>query len=358
MSWQAKVVNRLLRKFVKQRHQRLGVSHDRVLASRQRGAWCARWIIKPLRGTRIEAVESGPVRGEWVRAPAARENRIIYFVHGGAFLIGRPATYRYLVSRLSAEAEACVFSVDYRLAPEHPFPAALNDVCDGWRWLKRRLPRGGRIALAGDSAGGGLALSLLLDLKQRDCRLPVAFAAMSPWVDLTLSGTSVSENLERDPYLAGELLPKVVDLYLQGADPSSLRASPLFGDLAGLPPMAIHASDTEVLRDDSLRLAQRARDQGVDVSLKLWPELPHGFQLFARLVPEGRAALSELGAFLKRHWRDEPPDADAGRNPNTDTRNGCERGNSGTPPGSVRIKDGLSSCVTMENMTFSAGKAR
>lgn len=155
--------------------------------------------------------------------------------------------------------------------------------------------------------------------------MPAAFAAMSPWVDLTLSGGSVRLHRETDPYVAGELLPEVVDFYLQGADPEDFRASPLFGDLESLPPILIHASDDEILLDDSLRLAARAREAGVEASIKLWPRLPHVFHLFSRVLPEGRVALSELGEFMERHWLDEPSNSrpspsDCAGKPNSECR--------------------------------------
>lgn len=305
MSWQARALNRLLRRFVKRRHQRLGVSRERILATRRRGLWCSDWIIRPVSGTRIERVRTNDVTGEWVRAPSAREDRVVYFIHGGAFVIGRPANYRHLASRLSKAAGARVFSVDYRRAPEHAFPAALKDVRTGWHWLEESSGVGKALALAGDSAGGGLALSLMQELKQRAQRLPLAFAGMAPWVDLSLSADSIRLNAERDPYIAAELLPTVAELYLQGADPLDPRASPLFGQFDGLPPMLIHACEDEVLRDDATRLVQRARAAGVDAELELWGALPHGFQLFSQLLPEGRDSLNQLGGFLARHWQGE-----------------------------------------------------
>ena len=304
-SWRARLTNLFLRSLVKPSLRRdLDLRPERIDAVRRRGVWCARWLVKPLKGTVVRPVREAGVHGEWVLAPGVRDDRVVFFVHGGGFMIGSPAIYRHLVSRLSQSAGCAVFSLDYRLAPENPHPAALDDVLRAWHWLTSGPRRALRVAAAGDSAGGNLVLAALLRLAESQQPLPAAVAAMAPWTDLSISGESVSTNRRADPYLPAELLRPVASAYLQGADPRSPEASPLFGDFSRFPPMLIHVGSTEVLLDDARRLERTARQAGVEVMLKTWPGLPHVFQLFSPLVPEGRRSLQELGGFLRQHLAD------------------------------------------------------
>lgn len=301
-SWQARLTNLILRWFVK---PSLGRNEDlisaRIEAVRRRGVWCAKWLIRPIKGTTVRPVSEGGVRGEWVLAPGVRENRAIFFVHGGGFIIGSPAIYRNLVSRLSLAAGCAVFSVDYRLAPEHPYPAPLNDVLEAWRWMTSASLKPDQIAAAGDSAGANLVLATLMRLSGAAEPLPAAVVTMAPWTDLSVSGNSVAKNRLADPYIPAKMLRPVARAYLQGADPVLPETSPLFGDISRFPPMLVHVGSTEVLLDDALRLVDAAKQAGVEVTLKIWHDLPHVFQLFAPFVPEGRQSLEELGGFIQRH---------------------------------------------------------
>jgi acetyl esterase/lipase len=301
-SWQARVTNLFLRLVVKPNLRRdADLRPERIHAVRRRGAWCARWLVKTLDGTLLRPVDEGGVRGEWVLAPGAREDRAVFFVHGGGFIIGSPALYRHLVSRLSQAAGCAVFSLDYRLAPENPYPAALDDVLRAWRWLSSDQIEPSKLAAAGDSAGGNLVLAALMRLSGLEQPLPAAVAAMAPWTDLSVSGDSVSTNRRADPYIPAELLRPVAAAYLKGSDPRAPDVSPLFGDFSRFPPLLIHVGSKEVLLDDALRLERAARHSGVDVTLENWQGLPHVFQLFAPFVPEGRRSLQKLGSFLRRH---------------------------------------------------------
>ncbi len=304
-SLRARLTNLFLRLVIKPSLRRSAdLKPARIAAVRRRGVWCARWLVRPVKGTTVRPVHEAGVLGEWILAPGARQDRVVLFVHGGGFIIGSAAIYRHLVSRLARAAGCAVFSLDYRLAPEHPYPAALEDVLGAWRWLTAgRLPSS-RVALAGDSAGGNLVLSALTRLSGASQSPPAAVALMAPWTDLSISGESVRTNRRADPYLPTEMLRPVAAAYLQGADPKAADASPLFADFAGYPPMLIHVGSTEVLLDDALRLERAARQSGVDVTLKSWPGLPHVFQLFSPLVPEGRRSLQELGGFLRQHLKD------------------------------------------------------
>jgi acetyl esterase/lipase len=301
-SWQARVTNFLLRRFVKRRHRgRRDVLHREILVVRRQTERCEKWLTRPLKGTEVRPVREAGVRGEWVVAAGACRDHGILFVHGGAFMIGSPGIYRHLASRLSAAAGCGVFSVDYRLAPEHPFPAGLDDVLAAWDWLGGSRLEPSRLVAAGDSAGGNLALAALMTLRDSGRPLPAALVTMAPWTDLTLSGASVVANDLADPYLPANLLRPVAELYLNDAGADSPQASPLFGSFAGLPPMLVHVGKQELLLDDSLRLVKAATDDGVQVSLKVWDGLPHVFQLFAPFVPEGRQSLLELGQFARAH---------------------------------------------------------
>jgi acetyl esterase/lipase len=195
---------------------------------------------------------------------------------------------------------------DYRLAPEHLFPAGLEDALASYRWLRQQGIPAEEIVAAGDSAGGGLLLSMLLTLRDAGEALPAAVALMSPWTDLAGTGASVISNTLTDVWFYGESLPIAARLYLGGTPPTHPIASPLYADLHGLPPLIIHASDNEIVRDDSVRFAEKAKSAGVPVQLKVWPGLPHIWQAFIPFLPEARQSLDELAAFL-RQPRAVPP---------------------------------------------------
>lgn len=255
-------------------------------------------------GVRAEACQILGTRALWLRPECSHEGVILY-LHGGAYAAGDAWLYRGLCARIALAARASVLAVDYALAPEAPFPCALEQVCSVWRQLcNEHDPKS--LAIAGDSAGGGLLLGALLKLRDEHASLPAAALALSPWTDLTGSGPSVRNNAERDPYLVSALIRPVAEHYLAGAAASAPYASPLFGELEGLPPLAIHVGSSEILLDDSKRLATKATRAGVDVSLKIWKDLPHVFQLFAPWIPEANKSLEDLGRFASRHMSGRP----------------------------------------------------
>lgn len=220
------------------------------------------------------------------------DGAVVYF-HGGGYVICSPGTHRDLTSRLAAAAKTKLVVVDYRLAPEHPFPAALEDALAVWRALSAEP---GPLAIAGDSAGGGLCLALMLRLRQAEEALPRAAALISPWVDLTVSCASVDTAI--DDYLDRVALERFAAHYLQGIDPRNPEVSPLFADLSGLPPLMVLTGDAEVFRDEDIRLAQDAMAAGTDVTLRVGEGMVHAWPAFAAVVPEGRVAIAEVGAFL------------------------------------------------------------
>ena len=266
---------------------------------RRQVARYAHLIPPPPRGTEVTVVDAGGVKAELVTTRHSRPDRHILHLHGGAYLIGFPALFRDFTWRIAAAARARVLCIDYRLAPEHPFPAALEDALTAYRWLLAEGAAARHVAFVGDSSGGGLALASLMRLRNEGAPLPAAAALLSPWTDLALTGRSLSEFGPSDPMIPVELMPAAVELYLAGADPRSPDASPLYGDAAGLPPTLIQVGSEEALRDDSVRMAERLKAAGCEVEIEVWPRMFHVWQMFARIVPEARAAIAHIGAFLQ-----------------------------------------------------------
>lgn len=250
-------------------------------------------------GTTVTSVDAGGVPAEWVVAPEAEGGRVVLYVHGGGYCMGSLGSHRMLVSRLSTEARARVLNVDYRLAPEHPFPAAVDDALAAYRWLLGQGVDADRIAISGDSAGGGLTLATLLALKDAGDPLPAAAVPISPWTDLEGTGESMRTRAAVDLMVQTDRLKEIADLYANGADLRQPRLSPLYGDYAGLPPMLIHVGDAEVLLDDAVRVADRAKAAGVDVTLEVWDEMPHVWHSFTGLLPEADQAIERIGEWLR-----------------------------------------------------------
>lgn len=225
---------------------------------------------------------------------------VVYYLHGGGYFFGSPKTHRQIVLWLSRAFGGPGYALDYRLAPEHPFPAALDDAGDTYAWLTERHP-GAHIVIAGDSAGGGLALATMLDARAKGRALPAMFIGYSPWTDLAVSGASVDINAGRCVMFMPRGIREAAAQYTGKHDPRDPRISPLYGDLKGLPPMLLFASTHEILRDDTLRLAEKARAAGVEVELVVRENLPHVWPIFVRLLPEGQEALETVKVFAARH---------------------------------------------------------
>jgi monoterpene epsilon-lactone hydrolase len=238
---------------------------------------------------------------EWVVAPGADPDLRLLYLHGGGYVSGSGANYLPLAAHLSAAAQCAVLLPDYRLAPEHRFPAALEDCIRAHEWMTAAGPHGPAPAratfIAGDSAGGGLTLATLLALRNRRRALPVAGMPLSAFADLTLAGESIRSEAETDPIMNPRCLPVFVDLYLGEADPRNPLASPVFGDYTGIPPLLIQVGEYEVIRDDSVRVAAKARADGVEVKLEVWPGMVHVFQI--RELPESREAIEHLAGFMR-----------------------------------------------------------
>lgn len=249
-------------------------------------------------GAVIEEVDAGGVPAEWVATPDARDDVALLYLHGGAYTICSPRTHRSITSGLSARTRARVLAADYRLAPEHPFPAAVDDALTAYRFLLDGGVSADRLAVAGDSAGGGLSIALLVAARDAGLPLPAAAAVLSPWTDLELTGETMDTKADVDPMLNRERLKESADAYLSGTDARAPLASPIYADLSGLPPLFIHVGGRETLLDDAHRLAARAKQHGVDVTLEIEEEMIHIWHVFAGLAPEGDAGLDRVGAFL------------------------------------------------------------
>lgn len=261
-------------------------------------------VSRPLR------LSANGVPAAWIGPEGAGRDRAILFFHGGGFQMGSIASHLSLMSGIAAAAGVRVLGIEYRLAPEHRFPAPVEDALAAYDWLKREGYAARRIALAGDSAGGGLALSLLHALKARGEALPACAALMSPWTDMEASGETYASRASADPIHQRPMIQALARTYLgRGGDPRDPLASPLLGEFGGLPPLLIQVGDRETVLDDSRRLAERARAAGVAATLEAWDGMIHVFQLHAGELPEARDAIAGIGAFLRRHLGDGAEDA-------------------------------------------------
>ncbi len=250
--------------------------------------------------TAFEVTDAGGVAAEWTRPPGVSEDVTLLYHHGGGYCAGSPRTHRALVGHFAREIGARALSVDYRLAPEHPFPAALEDALRAYRWVLAGGTSPRQVVVGGDSAGGGLTLALLLALRDAGEPLPAAAVLVSPWTDLTGSGESLRSKVDVDPMVRPEGLHRFAGFYAGAAERGGAALSPLFADLTGLPPVLIQVGTAECLLDDSTRLADRLQTAGVDVTLRIYDDMIHVFQILV-MIPEAREAAREVGAFCQRH---------------------------------------------------------
>ena len=249
----------------------------------------------------FEQVGAGGVSAEWISTPGVSEDRVVMYLHGGGYMIGSMRTHRSPLSYLSRVSDARVLGLNYRLAPEHPFPAAVEDSVAGYRWLLAEGVSPDRIVIGGDSCGGGLTIATLVALKYFGDPLPAAAISHSGWTDLAHTGDSFVTRAEEDPLIDKEMLEGMAAAYLGDRSRTTPLASPYYADLRGLPPLLVQVGTAEVLLDDSLRLADRAKEVGVDVTLEVWDDMPHVWQAFASFLPEAREALGHCGEFVTKH---------------------------------------------------------
>ncbi|MGD9934621.1 MAG: alpha/beta hydrolase [Dehalococcoidia bacterium] len=251
-------------------------------------------------GVELQHVQAGDVRGEWVSVPGASSGIVVLFLHGGGYCLGDIADRRDFGARVSAATGGRVLNLDYRLAPEAPFPAAFDDAVSAYRWLLATGHEPQRIVVGGDSAGGGLALATAMAIRDGGLPPPAAIVALSPWTDLTMSGASMTGRAETDT-LGEPVLTMLAKAYAGAADRSDPRMSPLFGDPRGLPPTLIMVGTIEVLYDDAARFATRAIEAEVPVVFDPWPEVPHVWPTLPRSIPEAVAATDRIGSFINMY---------------------------------------------------------
>ncbi|MFQ5419538.1 MAG: alpha/beta hydrolase [Anaerolineae bacterium] len=288
MSLQARLI-KLLLPIQFRGWSKLGIAEMR--AQQQKGS---RFIRLPA-GTTHKPVSAGDVPAEWLAASGANQGVILYF-HGGGYALGFTAVHRQWVARLSQATGMRGLALAYRLAPEHPFPAALDDALAAYRWLVAQGTPPSRILLGGDSAGGGLALAALAALCDAGERLPSGAFCLSPWTDLALTGDSMQANAASDPILSAALLGRYAAAYVNGRAPTDPLISPLYADLTGLPPLLFQVGTEETLLDDSARFVQKAQQAGVAATLDSYEGMFHVFPLFD-FLPESKQALARIARF-------------------------------------------------------------
>lgn len=298
MSWQSALACWYLRRQFRPATQKTEINVEAARALTAKRAWSPKvpggWRLREQYGT------AETLRGEWLEPPGTGDGTpIILYFHGGGYYFCSPQSHRSLVFGLATRARASTFSLDYRLAPEAPFPAALDDALAAYRKLLADGTPPQSIVLAGDSAGGGLALATLVALRDAGDLLPAGAVLFSPWTDLGASGASIRINDGADPMFSGRAIGRAARLYLGDTPATHPYASPVYADLHGLPPLFIQAGSTEVLLDDSRRVAETARTAGVWVELQVWPNMPHVWQIFTPFIPEARRALDGAAAFVR-----------------------------------------------------------
>jgi acetyl esterase/lipase len=279
------------------RSQLSGWSEGTITDQRARQEKSVRFFRLP-KQVRCKAISDLGVPSEWIVSPDSGTGIILY-LHGGAYALGSIQSHREMIARLVLTTNCKALAINYRLAPENPFSAGLEDVIMACDWLLSSGIEPSQICIAGDSAGGGLAIATLFALREQGIPLPAGVFCFSPWLDLTLSGDSVLKNMNHDPILSATILQKYVNYYIGNHNATEPLISPLFGDLRGLPPIHIQSGRNEILLDDSVRFYEKARQTGVDVTLKIWDDMFHVFQLFS-FLPETQESTKQVSAFINK----------------------------------------------------------
>lgn len=248
--------------------------------------------------------ELAGIPADWISYSGVESDRVILYLHGGGYVFCSPRTHSDLILRLARASKARAVAIDYRLAPENPHPAAVEDALAAYKCLLDNGTDPSRIAVMGDSAGGGLALVLLQTLRDRKMPLPACAVCMSPWADLTCSGESFKKNSWKDPVLPSKTTAEFARMYQPEGDLALPSVSPLFGDFSNLPPILIHVGTNEILLDDSRRIAEKAAKTNTIVEIKVWPKMIHIFQMLSVILPEARQSIREIGQFVEKHIPD------------------------------------------------------
>ena len=286
----------IVRQFLKEYSKNSSSEFNLEVARQGLEALSGQYPIPPDITVERTTIENIPA--EWVIAPNADRDRVLLYLHGGAYIMGSLNSHRDLAAKLSRAAAISVLVIDYRLAPEHPFPAALEDALTTYRWLLANGFDSQQIVIGGDSAGGGLTLSTLLSLRDAGDPLPAGAALLSPWTDLAGTGESMETRRDVDPWLSPDSSRVVPALYIGSLDRKNPIVSPVYADLTGLPPMLVHVGNDEILLDDSVRLVENGRAAQVDMQLKIWDDMWHVFQSFQ--IPEAKQAIDEIGQYVNQ----------------------------------------------------------
>jgi phosphinothricin tripeptide acetyl hydrolase len=284
---------------VREHLSKLPPSNTLTIAQRRAQYERAERIFPTPPDVKVESVTSPERPAEWLTPSGARTDAVVLYLHGGGYVIGSPRSHRHLAAAIARAAATRGLLLDYRLAPEHPFPAALEDAVAAYRWLLGQGIASGRVVIAGDSAGGGLTVATLVALRERGLPRPAGGVCISPWVDLTNSAPSYTAKASVDPIVTQEGIGLMTRAYIGGGDPKQPLVSPLYADLRNLPPLLIHVGSDEVLLDDAVGLAARAREAGVDATLEEWPAMIHVWHWFLPMLDEAQRAIDGIGAFVR-----------------------------------------------------------
>lgn len=259
-----------------------------------------KYLPKSIGNVQVTPFKIDHIPAYWFEPEDRIPGAVFYYLHGGGYMLcSAVTTHKDLISRLAIASRCKVLAIDYRLAPENPYPAAVDDALLAYRWLLDQDINLNKLAIGGDSAGGGLTFGSLLRMRDEGLLLPVAAVGLSPWTDLAATGASVKFNAKRDMLIPGDGLKMGADFYLAGADPMEPYASPMYGDMKGLPYSLIQVGSDEVLLDDSRRLADALKKSGVPVILQEWAGMQHVWQAFGQFIPEGRQAIVQIGDFIQ-----------------------------------------------------------
>lgn len=265
------------------------------------GDFFAKVFLRIPRSCEVSPVDAGGVPAEWFIPAGPDTGKRILYLHGGGYVLFSTTLYRDVICRIARATNARVLAINYRLAPEHPYPAAVDDALAAYRWLLKTGVKPPRVAVMGDSAGGGLTLVLLMKLRDKKLPLPACAVCLSPWTDLTLSNPTHRDNREKDPMMQNTILRDCAAHYVQESRPSDPGISPQFGTFSQLPPLLIQAGTEEVLLDDSRVCAEKAAAAGTNVELQVWPGMIHDFQMWAKVLPDSRKAIRDIGRFMEKH---------------------------------------------------------